>query len=59
MHGYDTMYTQYVYNGVMTNVLCGTMTINTLAMTWNISFPNNGAGHTWGNNCSQIYDDLN
>ena len=30
-----------------------------LTMTTNISFPNNGAGLTWGNNYSQIYDNGN
>ena len=28
-------------------------------MTTSISFPNNGAGLTWGNNYSQIYDNGN
>ena len=58
MRGYDTMYTQAVYNGVITNVLYGTTTINTLAMTGTMSFPNNGAGLAWSTN-SQIYDDAN
>ena len=58
MRGYDTMYTQTVYNGVITNVLYGTTTINTLGMTGTISFPNNGAGLAWSTN-SQIYDDSN
>jgi len=58
MRGFDTMYTQAVYNGVITNVLYGTATINTLAMNGTISFPNNGAGLAWSTN-SQIYDDSN
>jgi len=59
MRGYDTMYTQAVYNGVVSNVLYGTTTINSLAMSGNISFSNTGPGITWGNNNSQIYDDSN
>ena len=58
MRGFDTMYTQAVYNGVITNVLYGSTTINTLGMTGTISFPNNGAGIAWSTN-SQIYDDSN
>ena len=33
MRGYDTMYTQAVYNGVIDNVFYGTTTANTLNST--------------------------